>query len=56
MACPVCRTKQIVEIGINLGDSAVTLHSCSKCETRWWERDGEPVEVNGVLSLTAGRR
>ncbi|MBV8693091.1 MAG: hypothetical protein JOY57_15650 [Actinobacteria bacterium] len=56
MACPVCRTKQIVEIGINLGDSAVTLHSCSKCETRWWERDGEPVEVTGVLSLAAGRR
>jgi transcription elongation factor Elf1 len=56
MACPVCNTKRLVEIGINLGDSAVTLHSCSKCETRWWERDGERVEVDGVLTLAAGRR
>jgi hypothetical protein len=55
MACPVCQARQIVEIGINLSDSKVTLHSCSKCDTRWWDRDGDQVNVDGVLTLAAQR-
>jgi hypothetical protein len=55
MACPVCRASKLVEIGINLGDNRVTLHSCSRCDTRWWDRDGDKVAVNGVLHLAAQR-
>ena len=56
MPCPVCSTKQLVEIDITLGEARVTMHSCSRCETRWWERNGNPVEVDRVLDLAASRR
>lgn len=51
MSCPNCRTSQLVEIGMNVGENRVTMHSCSRCDTRWWERDGRRVAVNGVLEL-----
>jgi hypothetical protein len=51
MACPVCRARQLVEIGMTVGDNRVTLHSCSRCDTRWWEQDGSKVPVDGVLDL-----
>ena len=55
MGCPVCSTKQLVEIDITLGEARVTMHSCSRCDTRWWDRNGRRVNVDGVLEL-AGRR
>ena len=55
MTCPVCRTRQLVEIGINLGENRVTLHSCSRCDTRWWDRDGSQVAVDRVLTLASQR-
>lgn len=51
MSCPNCRASQLVEIGMNVGENRVTMHSCSRCDTRWWERDGSRVAVNGVLEL-----
>jgi hypothetical protein len=51
MACPTCRARSLVEIGMNLGDNRITLHSCSKCDTRWWDQDGSKVPVDGVLAL-----
>jgi transcription elongation factor Elf1 len=55
MACPVCRTSKLVEIAINMGDTRVTMHSCSRCDTRWWDRDGDKLAVDGILSLAAQR-
>jgi hypothetical protein len=56
MSCPNCRVSQLVEIGMNVGENRVTMHSCSRCDTRWWERDGRRVAVNGVLQLATVRR
>ena len=56
MVCPVCRGGRMVEIGVNLRDAKLTMHSCSKCETRWWESDGRRVELDGVFSLAAPQK
>lgn len=39
----------IVEIVIGSGESKLTMRSCSTCESREWESDGEPVELDDVL-------
>ena len=57
MGCPVCRAHQLVEIGVNLAGRNVTLHSCSGCDTRWWDDDaGEAIELGDVIDLATVRR
>jgi transposase-like protein len=53
MACPVCRASRIVEIGLTLKGSRITMHSCSRCETRWWDNDGKRVHLEAVFDLAA---
>ncbi len=56
MRCPVCQSARMVEIAVTLRGSKVTMHSCSKCDTRWWDSDGEKVELDGVFSLAAPQK
>lgn len=56
MSCPNCRASQLVEIAMSVGDNRVTMHSCSKCDTRWWDRDGSRLGVERVLQLATVRR
>lgn len=51
MSCPVCRRDDLVEIELTLRGSAVTMHSCTSCETRWWDREGQRLALGQVLSL-----
>lgn len=51
MACPTCRMGHLVEIELTLRERRVTLHCCSRCETKWWDQDGEQVAVSRVLDL-----
>ncbi len=55
MTCPTCRSSALVEIGLNLRDQRVTMHSCSVCENRWWDKGGERVTLPSVLALVAAR-
>jgi len=51
MTCPTCRVVEVSEIHLNLRDRQVTMHACVRCETRWWDQDGEPVPLDHVLAL-----
>ncbi len=55
MACPTCRLSQLVEISVRMGDRNLTMRSCSRCEGRWWDSDGERLDLPGVLGLAARR-
>jgi transposase-like protein len=55
MTCPSCSRGQVVEIGMTLAARRVTMHSCSRCETRWWDKDGEVIGLHGVLDLVPRR-
>ena len=56
MTCPNCRVARLVQIGMVLKDRVVTMHSCSRCDTRWWDSDGEKVGLPNVLELATVRR
>lgn len=46
--CRTCRN-ELVEIALTIDGSRLTMWSCSTCDTRSWHRDGETVELDGVL-------
>ncbi len=50
--CPHC-SHQVVEIDVRLGDVTVTMHACSTCDRRWWDRNGDPVDLGAVLALAS---
>jgi hypothetical protein len=51
MRCPTCRIADVTEISLKLKGSSVTMHSCVRCETRWWDQDGHRVAFRHVLHL-----
>ena len=53
MTCPHCRSSVLVEIAVTFAGSHFTMHSCPSCETRWWDRDGERVALDRVLTTVA---
>ena len=55
MTCPTCRSTELVEIGLHLREQLVTMHSCSACDNRWWDRSGERVTLPSVLELVASK-
>ncbi len=55
MTCPHCRSRDLVEIRMQLHAEKVTMHSCQTCERRWWDRGGEAVGLRSVLDLVAAR-
>jgi len=44
----VCNN-EMVEIGLTVDGSGLVMRSCSACDTRTWHRDGEEVDLDGVL-------
>ena len=50
--CPHC-SHRVVEVVVRLGDVTVTMHACSSCDRRWWDRDGETVDLGAVLALAS---
>jgi len=45
-----------VQIGLTIKECKVTMHSCSRCDTRWWDSDGEQVGLTDVLEMATVRR
>ena len=57
MACPTCSARQLIEIGVTVAGKAVTLHSCSRCDSRWWgDEKGDVIDVDEVIDLATVRR
>lgn len=56
MQCPQCRDGKLVEISLRLAERQVIMRSCSHCETRWWDGDGERLGLGGVLQLAGSAR
>ena len=40
---------ELVEIALTIDGARLMMRSCSNCDTRSWHRDGEAVELGGVL-------
>ena len=53
MRCPHCRAALLSEIRVSMAGSRLTMHSCPVCEDRWWDRDGERIPLDGILTTVA---
>jgi len=52
VACANCGGEDAIEIRLRLnGDTQVEFHCCHRCEHRWWDADGEVIDLDTVLDL-----
>jgi DNA-directed RNA polymerase subunit M/transcription elongation factor TFIIS len=53
--CPHCDGQDCIQIEIHLQtDDTVQFYSCRRCETKWWEREGEgEISLDEVLNLAS---
>lgn len=49
--CAQCGGTDAIEIRLRLDDTEVDFHSCDHCEHRWWNADGELIDLTTVLDL-----
>jgi DNA-directed RNA polymerase subunit M/transcription elongation factor TFIIS len=50
--CAQCGGTDAIEIRLRLSDDTeVDFHSCHRCEHRWWDADGELIDLTTVLDL-----
>ena len=50
-ACPDCGAHELMSVRLVVADSPVEFTSCQACEGRWWEREGETITLDSVLTL-----
>ena len=54
--CANCGSTDAIEIKLYFNDETeVHFHSCHRCEHRWWNSDGEVVDLTTVLELARRR-
>jgi hypothetical protein len=54
MRCPECGSEDATNIVIRLREEdSVQFYACRDCEAKWWERDGDTIDLDEVLHLTA---
>jgi hypothetical protein len=54
--CPDCGAADFIQIRLSLPDgSDIHFCSCHRCETRWWNQDGQSLGLDEVLELARSR-
>lgn len=54
MRCPQCKGADCTEIELNLtAEQSVQFFSCRRCEAKWWEREGDSIALDEVLTLAS---
>ena len=57
MDCPQCGVNDVIEIKHRLPDGTeVQFFSCHRCEEKWWDRAGQPIDLRQVLELVRKAR
>lgn len=57
MNCPQCSKPDVIEIEHVLPDGTqVLFFACHNCEERWWNRDGEDIDISQVLEIVRQHR
>jgi len=52
LTCVSCGEDAVIEIAMTLPDATeVVFKSCHVCETRWWDKEGEPVNVDRIIDI-----
>lgn len=53
--CPRC-SAMVVAIRFDQAGRAMVMRSCSTCDSRWWQRDGEDVALPSILATFASTK
>lgn len=57
MQCPQCKGTDYTEIELNLtDDQSVQFFSCRRCEGKWWEREGDTIALDEVLTIASQKK
>jgi transcription elongation factor Elf1 len=49
--CPTCGANELMSVRLVVAESPMAFTSCQACEGRWWERDGETLTLDSVLTM-----
>ena len=50
--CTACGSDSVIQIDMTLPDGTeVVFNSCHVCEAKWWDKEGESIEVDGIIDL-----
>jgi DNA-directed RNA polymerase subunit M/transcription elongation factor TFIIS len=49
--CPTCGANELMSVRLVVAESPMAFTSCQACEGRWWERDGEMLTLDSVLTM-----
>lgn len=52
LECPKCGSANVININLTTETGEpISFYSCHECDNRWWNRDGEPIDLPEVLEL-----
>ena len=52
LTCNTCGQNSVIEIELTLPDgSEVVFCSCHRCESKWWDRDGEVLDLDALIDV-----
>ena len=52
LTCNTCGQNSVIEIELTLPDgSEVIFCSCHRCESKWWDRDGEVLDLDALIDV-----
>ena len=53
--CPTCGSRELMRVDLTVEHQPMAFMTCPNCESRWWERDGDPLPLEAVLEAV-GRK
>jgi DNA-directed RNA polymerase subunit M/transcription elongation factor TFIIS len=52
LTCNTCGQNSVIQIELTLPDgSEVVFCSCHRCESKWWDRDGEVLDLDALIDV-----
>ena len=52
LTCNTCGQNSVIEIELTLpAGSEVVFCSCHRCESKWWDRDGEVLDLDALIDV-----
>jgi hypothetical protein len=54
-ACQSCGSEETLQVTMTLAGLPTSFTTCSVCEWRGWERDGETLRLGSVLEIVSSR-
>ena len=51
--CRACGSGEVVTISLKVDSQGLSFTACHACEEKWWDNNGESVELGSVIDLVS---